>query len=93
MAAESTGTALDISVLGIQIPQISTAIGAEKVIENMKYIVNETKERDIILGTFLDQRKHIDIWKAARIQYLSYSVDMGIFFEGCSRIVKYMKKR
>lgn len=58
------------------------------VIEKMQYIVDKAKEKNIIVGTFLDDIGSIKRWKDAGILYLSYSVDVGIFLEACRSIVK-----
>ncbi|HEY5587095.1 MAG TPA: aldolase/citrate lyase family protein [Ruminiclostridium sp.] len=58
------------------------------VIEKMQYIVDKAKEKNIIVGTFLDDIESIKRWKDAGILYLSYSVDVGIFLEACRSIVK-----
>lgn len=58
-----------------------------KVIEKMMEIVEAGKKRDIVIGTFLDTAEHIVRWKKAGLQYLSYSVDVGIFALACKAIV------
>lgn len=60
----------------------------DKVIEQMQYIVNKAREKNIVVGTFLDRIEDISKWKNAGVQYLSYSVDVGIFYNGCREIVK-----
>lgn len=59
-----------------------------KVIEQMREIVLRTKERGIATGTFTDTPETMKIWLDARVQYISYSVDIGIFYEACTKLVK-----
>ncbi len=58
-----------------------------EVVEKMHFIVNKAKEKNIVVGTFVDEPGAIKDWKDAGVQYISYSVDVGIFFEACKKIV------
>ena len=51
-------------------------------------IVGKARERGIVVGTFLDAPEHIARWKGAGVQYLSYSVDVGLFADACRAVVK-----
>jgi 4-hydroxy-2-oxoheptanedioate aldolase len=62
-----------------------------EVANAMKKIVDSARKRDIVLGTFTDTIESAKRWKAAGIQYISYSVDVGIFTEACSDIFKKLK--
>lgn len=62
-----------------------------KVIEKMEYIVDKSRQKGMTLGTFLDQPDQVDLWRKTGVQYLSYSVDLGIFLESCRQIVDYAK--
>lgn len=57
------------------------------VADTMRYIVQKAKDRGIAVGTFVDTLANLSKWKSVGIQYLSYSVDVGIFYEACSQIV------
>ncbi len=59
------------------------------VIEKMQYIVSKAKAKGMVVGTFLDKPEMIQQWKETGIQYLSYSVDVGIFLEACRAIVEH----
>lgn len=63
-------------------------VGNPKVIEQMEFIVDKAKEKNKIIGTFIDRPEDIRRWKDAGVKYLSYSVDVGIFLEGCRAIVE-----
>ena len=56
------------------------------VISQMEEIVDKAKAKGILVGTFTDDRETLEMWSRAGVQYLSYSVDMGIFCEACRRI-------
>jgi 4-hydroxy-2-oxoheptanedioate aldolase len=58
------------------------------VFEKMRYIVDEAKKRNIVTGTFVDNYENATLWKSMGVQYISYSVDVGIFYNSCREIVK-----
>ncbi len=58
-----------------------------KVVEKMMEIASAARAKGKVVGTFLDKPEHIARWKAAGIQYLSYSTDVGLFAEHCQAIV------
>jgi len=62
------------------------------VIKEMELIVNKAKKRDIIVGTFTDTLSSAKNWRDAGVQYISYSVDVGIFTEACVEIIRKLKK-
>lgn len=63
-------------------------ISHPSVIEAMQKIVKRSRDRGIVVGTFTDTPDSARMWKKAGIQYLSYSVDVGIFTSACSGLVK-----
>jgi 4-hydroxy-2-oxoheptanedioate aldolase len=58
------------------------------VINAMNDIVKQAHSLGIIVGTFTDTPQMADMWKKAGVQYISYSVDVGIFHDACSQLVK-----
>lgn len=58
-----------------------------EVIEKMKYIVSKAKNKNIAVGIFVDDLKAAKMWREQGIQYISYSVDVGMFYEQCKNIV------
>lgn len=58
------------------------------VIEAMNDIVKKARSRGIVVGTFTDTLQSAQLWKKAGVQYISYSVDVGIFTTSCSQLVK-----
>lgn len=61
------------------------------VIEAMKDIVNRARTLGIVVGTFTDTLESAKMWKGAGVQYISFSVDVGIFSNACSQLVKDLK--
>jgi len=62
------------------------------VIEAMNNIVKRAREMGKIVGTFTDTPQAAEIWKKAGVQYISYSVDVGIFTTACSQLVTNLSK-
>lgn len=56
------------------------------VVEAMHTIVNAAKQRGAVVGTFTDSKETMEMWAKAGAQYISYSVDMGIFYEACKNL-------
>lgn len=58
------------------------------VIEEMNKIVKTAQEKGVVIGTFTDSRETMEMWLKAGVQYISYSVDMGIFYDSCQKLTK-----
>lgn len=58
------------------------------VVDEMKKIVEKAKKKNKVIGTFIDTPKDLKIWKDIGLQYLCYSVDVGIFVDACKEINK-----
>jgi 4-hydroxy-2-oxoheptanedioate aldolase len=58
------------------------------VIEAMNDIVKKARSQGIVVGTFTDTLQSAQLWIKAGVQYISYSVDVGIFTNSCSQLVK-----
>ena len=56
--------------------------------EKMKEVVNKAHAKGKIVGTFVDDINTALKWKSLGIQYISYSVDVGIIYESFKEIVK-----
>jgi len=63
-----------------------------EVIMEMKQIVENARKRKVIVGTFTDTMDSVKMWKEAGVQYISYSVDVGIFTEACVDVIKKLKQ-
>lgn len=62
------------------------------VVDAMKDIVSKAKAKGKVIGTFVDTIEDLRLWKELGLQYLSYSVDVGIFMEACKKIADEIKK-
>lgn len=62
-----------------------------KVVDAMKGIISKAAAKGVAVGTFVDSAETLEFWKAAGVQYLSYSVDVGIFAEACEAIVGHFR--
>lgn len=56
--------------------------------EKMKEVVNKAQAKGKIVGTFVDDINTALKWKSLGIQYISYSVDVGIIYEAFKKVVK-----
>jgi 4-hydroxy-2-oxoheptanedioate aldolase len=61
------------------------------VVEAIKGITVRAKKAGVVTGVFADTPEAAARWRAAGIQYLSYSVDVGIYTEACRNILKTIK--
>lgn len=58
------------------------------VIEAVKHITARAKAAGVVTGVFCDTFEAAALWRNAGIQYLSYSVDTGIYTDACAHIVR-----
>ena len=58
------------------------------VVNAMKDIVERAKSKGKVVGTFVDTPQDLKMWKEIGVQYLSYSVDVGIFIDACKQLRK-----
>ena len=61
------------------------------VVAAVSKIAAKATAAGIAVGTFVDDDKAAARWIAAGIRYISYSVDVGIFHDACSGIVKRLR--
>ena len=62
-----------------------------EVMAAMKKIVEKAAARGIVTGTFTHTPDAVRKWKDAGVQYISYSVDTGIFTDACHALVSQFK--
>ena len=62
------------------------------VVNAMKEIVGKAKKKNKIIGTFIDTIDNLKMWRQLGLQYLSYSVDVGLFLDACKDINKKFEK-
>jgi 4-hydroxy-2-oxoheptanedioate aldolase len=65
-------------------------IDSPVVVEKMMEIIEICNRRGIAVGTFVDNIQNARKWKDIGVKYISYSVDMGIFYEACTGILSDM---
>ncbi len=57
-----------------------------EVVRQMREIILKAQAKGILTGVFVDSKESLQVWKDAGVKYISYSVDMGIFYDACCRI-------
>lgn len=83
-----------IDVLFIGPYDLSQSLGVPGEIDNplveakMLEIIERCSKKNIIVGTFVDTPENALKWKKLGVKYISYSVDMGIFYEAMTDIMK-----
>jgi 4-hydroxy-2-oxoheptanedioate aldolase len=63
-------------------------VGHPLVTKAMNDIVKRARSLGITVGTFTDTPQAAEMWRKAGVQYISYSVDVGIFTNACTQLVK-----
>jgi len=56
--------------------------------EKMLEIVKKCAEKNVTVGTFVDTPANAAKWRKNGVKYISYSVDVGIFYNAVSDLVK-----
>ncbi len=64
-----------------------------KVEEKMREIVEKAKKAGLVVGTFVEDVQSAHKWMDLGIQYISYSVDVGIFYQCLKSIAGELKSR
>jgi 4-hydroxy-2-oxoheptanedioate aldolase len=59
--------------------------------EKMFEIVRKCVQKGMVVGTFTDTPEDAEKWQSFGVKYISYSVDVGIFYNALSDIVKIVK--
>lgn len=57
-----------------------------KVVDAISEIVEKARSHGKVVGLFVDSIVNARFWKSKGVQYLSYSVDVGIYSEICAEI-------
>lgn len=63
------------------------------VVEKMNEIVEKSIQKGAAVGTFVDTIENAEKWRELGVKYISYSVDVGIFYEKCVEIVQKIRAR
>lgn len=82
---------IDIIFIGPYDLSQSLGVGGQvehpAVEEKMVTIIEKCKKNNIMVGTFVDTVENARKWKKMGIKYLSYSVDVGIFYDSCKNLI------
>ena len=82
-----------IDVLFIGPYDLSQSLGVPGDIDNpiveekMLEIINKCAQKGVAVGTFTDTIENAKKWKSLGVKYISYSVDVGIFYESVKDII------
>jgi 4-hydroxy-2-oxoheptanedioate aldolase len=63
-----------------------------KVLEAMKMVTEKASHHNKIVGTFIETPADLKIWKDLGLLYLSYKVDVGIFYDACYSLYNKLKE-
>ncbi len=58
------------------------------VVEKIEEINARCREKGIATGVFVDNMAALEKWKKSGVQYLSYSVDIGLYAERCRELIE-----
>jgi len=61
------------------------------VVEKMKEVILKCKKNKVAVGTFADDVKTAKSWVSLGVQYMAFSVDVGIFYEASKNIIRGLK--
>ena len=59
------------------------------VVAEMNRIIGRAKEKGIYIGTFCDTPEQLKSWREKGVKYLSYSVDVGLFYDKMTELRKW----
>jgi 4-hydroxy-2-oxoheptanedioate aldolase len=63
-----------------------------KVTDAMKMILEKANQSNKVIGTFVETPGELKTWKDLGLLYLSYKVDVGIFYDACLNICRELKE-
>jgi len=69
---------------------ISGQVNHPLVTEKMKEVVSKCKESKVAAGTFADDVETAKLWISLGVQYMAFSVDVGILYETSKNIVNHL---
>ena len=61
------------------------------VTEKMKEVILKCKQSKVAVGTFADDIETAKSWVSLGVQYLAFSVDVGILYEASENIIRGLK--
>jgi len=69
---------------------ISGEVNRPLVIEKMKEVILKCKQSKVAVGTFADDVETAKFWVSLGVQYMAFSVDVGILYEVSKKIVNHL---
>lgn len=69
--------------------QVNHKLVEEKTMD----IVRRCKQKNIVVGIFTDKERDLLRWVNIGVRYLSYSVDVGIYYNACKGILNKVKEK
>lgn len=60
----------------------------QKVLNQMQKVVKEATKKSVEVGSFVETSRDAKLWVDVGVKYISYSVDVGIFYDTCQNIVQ-----
>lgn len=64
-----------------------------RMIEAIEGLAARLRPQGKVLGTFLDDDRHLAAFARAGIQYFAYGTDVGIFYDACARLAGGLRSR
>lgn len=61
------------------------------VVKKMQRAVEIARKREVAVGTFVESKEEAKKWIEAGVRYISFSVDVGIYYRACARIVEELR--
>ncbi len=61
------------------------------VIDKMEKAVEIAKRKEVVVGTFVESVEEASRWIKAGVRYISFSVDVGIYYQACNKIVSELR--
>jgi 4-hydroxy-2-oxoheptanedioate aldolase len=83
----------DVDILFIGCYDLSQSMGVPGetehpvVIDAIKQFVAKAKAKNRYIGIFTDTPENARMWRDIGVQYLSYSVDIGIYLDACRQVL------
>ncbi|MDK2856769.1 MAG: 4-hydroxy-2-oxoheptanedioate aldolase [Bacillota bacterium] len=70
---------------------VTGQVNHPSVIAKLEEVTAKAREKGVVVGTFVDTVEAAHQWSKLGIQYISYSVDVGLLYEGSRQIVSALK--
>jgi 4-hydroxy-2-oxoheptanedioate aldolase len=68
-------------------------VNNQLVIQKMQEVINMAIDSGVAVGTFVDDVANAIKWTSIGVQYLAYSVDVGMFYQSASLFINQLKSK